>query len=65
ERHSESFVIEMTDFIQAVLSDTPVPVSGIDGRIPVVMGLAAQRSLLEHRPVRLSEIDTQNTRSEQ
>ena len=31
-------------------------VTGIDGRIPVVMGMAAKKSYLEHRPVRLSEI---------
>jgi hypothetical protein len=30
--------------------------SCIDGRIPVVMGMAAKKSYLEHRPVKLSEI---------
>jgi myo-inositol 2-dehydrogenase/D-chiro-inositol 1-dehydrogenase len=35
---------------------SPTPVSGIDGRIPVVMGLAARKSHDEHRPVRLEEI---------
>jgi hypothetical protein len=28
----------------------------MDGRIPVVMGFAAKKSLAEHRPVKLSEI---------
>jgi myo-inositol 2-dehydrogenase/D-chiro-inositol 1-dehydrogenase len=32
------------------------PVSGLDGRIPVVMGYAAQRSYAENRPVKLSEV---------
>ena len=32
------------------------PVTGIDGRIPVVMGLAARMSYDEHRPVRLDEV---------
>ena len=31
--------------------------AGIDGRIPVVMGLAARKSYDEHRPVRLAEIE--------
>jgi myo-inositol 2-dehydrogenase / D-chiro-inositol 1-dehydrogenase len=57
ERYSESFVVEMAAFVDAVLHDTPVPVTGYDGRVPVVMALAAQKSLAEHRPVRLSEIE--------
>jgi myo-inositol 2-dehydrogenase/D-chiro-inositol 1-dehydrogenase len=57
ERYSESFVSEMAAFVEAILNDTPVPVSGFEGRIPVVMALAAGKSLLEGRPVRLNEID--------
>jgi myo-inositol 2-dehydrogenase/D-chiro-inositol 1-dehydrogenase len=57
ERYTESFVSEMAAFVDAVLYDTPVPVSGLDGRAPVVMALAAGKSLAEGRPVRLSEID--------
>lgn len=57
ERYTESFVAEMAAFVDAVCQDTPVPVNGLDGRIPVVMALAAGRSLVERRPVRLSEID--------
>jgi myo-inositol 2-dehydrogenase/D-chiro-inositol 1-dehydrogenase len=36
-------------------AETP-SVTGIDGRIPVVMGLAAWKSYRENRPVKLSEI---------
>ena len=57
ERYSESFVAEMTAFIDAVLHDTPVPVTGYDGRAPVVIAMAAQKSLEEHRPIYLSEIE--------
>jgi myo-inositol 2-dehydrogenase/D-chiro-inositol 1-dehydrogenase len=39
-----------------VLTKTPTPVTGIDGRIPVVMAKAARKSYDEHRPVRLEEI---------
>lgn len=57
ERYMESYVSEMRAFIDAIENDTPTPVTGSDGRIPVVMGLAAWRSYREHRPVRLDEID--------
>ena len=56
ERYMESYVAEMREFVQSIQEDTPPPVTGIDGRIPVVMGMAAKKSYLEHRPVRLSEI---------
>jgi myo-inositol 2-dehydrogenase/D-chiro-inositol 1-dehydrogenase len=56
ERYSESYVTEMTAFVEALRHNKPVPVNGRDGRIPVVMALAAQRSLVERRPVYLSEI---------
>ena len=57
ERYTESFVTEMAAFVNAILHDAPVPVSGYDGRVPVVMALAAGKSLAEHRLVRLSEIE--------
>ena len=47
---------EIKAFVDCVLNNTPPPVSGLDGRIPVVMGLAAAKSLAEGRPVRLEEI---------
>ena len=56
ERYTESFVAELKVFVDAVLRDLPVPVTGADARAPVVMGLAARKSYDEHRPVRLSEI---------
>lgn len=56
DRYTESFAIEMGAFVDAVLRDRPVPVTGQDGRAPVVIGLAARKSYDENRPVRLSEI---------
>ncbi len=56
ERYTESFANELRAFVEAVLEDRPTPVTGLDGRIPVVMGLAARKSYDEHRPVRLDEI---------
>ncbi len=58
ERYTESFVAEMKAFIRCVREGIPPSVTGIDGRIPIVMAYAAKRSLDEHRPVCLSEIDS-------
>jgi myo-inositol 2-dehydrogenase/D-chiro-inositol 1-dehydrogenase len=43
--------------VDAVRRRTPPPVTGADGRAPLVIGLAARRSLREHRPVRVTEIE--------
>jgi len=56
DRYTESFAAELRAFVEAVRESRPTPVTGIDGRIPVVMGLAARKSYDEHRPVRLEEI---------
>ena len=58
ERYMESFVAEMKEFVQSIRENTMPPVTGMDGRIPVVIGMAAKKSYLEHRPVKLSEITT-------
>ncbi len=57
ERYMESFVAEMREFITAIRENTPTPVSVLDGRKPVVIAMAAKRSLQENRPVKLSEIE--------
>ncbi len=56
ERYTEAYVAEMKAFIEAVRQDATPPVTGPDGRVPVVMGLAAWKSYRENRPVKLSEI---------
>ena len=49
----------MEAFVDAVLHDIPVQVTGYDGRMALVLGLAAKKSLAEHRPVHLSEIGSE------
>jgi myo-inositol 2-dehydrogenase/D-chiro-inositol 1-dehydrogenase len=56
ERYMDSYKTEMRHFLEAILEDKPTPVGGLDGRIPVVMGLAARKSHDENRPVKISEI---------
>lgn len=56
ERYRESFAAELRAFVEAVIQNRPTPVTGEDGRVPVVMGLAARKSYDERRPVRLAEV---------
>ena len=56
DRYLDSYLQEMRDFLHAVRTDGPSPVSGEDGRAPVVMALAARQSCELNRPVRLTEI---------
>ena len=56
ERYAESFVEELRAFVKAIREDGPTAVTGADGRIPVAMAIAAKRSLVEHRPVRMEEV---------
>jgi myo-inositol 2-dehydrogenase / D-chiro-inositol 1-dehydrogenase len=56
DRYLDSFAKELQAFVKAVMLDEPVPVTGSDGRAPVVMALAARKSYEEGRPVKLSEI---------
>jgi myo-inositol 2-dehydrogenase/D-chiro-inositol 1-dehydrogenase len=57
ERYRQAFIDEMKAFFAALVEDRPTPVTGVDGLKPILIGLAAKRSLAEHRPVRIAEID--------
>lgn len=57
ERYMDSYISEFQSFVQSIRENTTPPVVGLDGRIPVVIGMAARKSHLEHRPVKLSEIE--------
>ncbi len=56
DRYTDSFIAEVSAFVDAILRDAPVPVSGKDGRVAVLMALAAAQSHREHRPIRLDEV---------
>ena len=56
QRYVESYIAEMKEFIHCVAEDKVPSVTGIDGRIPVVIGKAARLSFDRNRPVKLSEI---------
>jgi myo-inositol 2-dehydrogenase/D-chiro-inositol 1-dehydrogenase len=59
ERYRDSYLRQWEAFISSVASATPPPTSGADGRAALVLGLAAKRSVLEHRSVQTAEIHSQ------
>jgi myo-inositol 2-dehydrogenase/D-chiro-inositol 1-dehydrogenase len=56
QRYAKCYVDEVRQFIECVRDDTPPSITGWDGRMAVVLGYAAAKSLRENRPVRISEI---------
>lgn len=58
ERYAQSYLDQWAAFIDYVRGDGASPASGADGRAPLVIAQAAQRSMAENRPVRIDEIDT-------
>jgi myo-inositol 2-dehydrogenase/D-chiro-inositol 1-dehydrogenase len=64
DRYVDSFTDELRAFVESVVQDKPTPVTGIDGRVPVVMAVAARKSYEEGRPVRLEEVGSIELRPE-
>jgi len=56
ERYADAFAAEIAAFVDVVAGNTSVPVGGADGRMALRVGLAAQRSYAERRPVQVGEI---------
>jgi myo-inositol 2-dehydrogenase/D-chiro-inositol 1-dehydrogenase len=56
DRYLEAYANEMKIFCDAVINNLPLPVLGYDGLMSVVIAIAAKKSHLEHRPVKLTEI---------
>ena len=58
DRYIPSYLTQWESFVAAVRSGEPTAVNGADGRAPLVIGLAAWRSVREERPVLTSEFDS-------
>ncbi|MGL6202647.1 MAG: inositol 2-dehydrogenase [Lachnospiraceae bacterium] len=56
ERYNEAFIAEAKAFVEAILEDTETLVNGYDGLQSVKIAMAAHKSMLEGRPVRLDEV---------
>ncbi len=55
ERYEQSFITELEQFIGSIANNTQPPVSGYDGKMAVVVGMAAKRSLAEGKPIKIEE----------
>ena len=60
ERYMAAYTAEIEAFVRAVENDTDVEVGVDDGLQPVLIGLAATRSVKENRPVKLAEIKAES-----
>jgi len=53
ERYKDAYIEEIKAFFDSILNDKHPPVTGIDGLKPVIIGLAAKKSLVEGKPVKI------------
>lgn len=59
ERYMQAYVAEITEFVDCIVNDKEVIVDVDCGLQPVLIGLAAKKSLAENRPVKIAEIAKQ------
>merc|ERR1712194_928523 len=55
-RYNEAYVTETIAFCDSLVNDKPVPCTGTDGLIALVMAIAADKSAAENRWVKFNEI---------
>mmetsp|Transcript_87717 Transcript_87717/g.253335 ORF Transcript_87717/g.253335 Transcript_87717/m.253335 type:complete len:440 (+) Transcript_87717:132-1451(+) len=55
-RYNEAYVTETIAFCESLVNDTPVPCTGQDGLIALIMAIAADISAKENRWVKFSEV---------
>lgn len=60
DRYAVAYAGVMEAFVAMIRDGSAPPVTGADGRAPIVAAMAAAKSLAEGRPVRLSEVDIAN-----
>jgi myo-inositol 2-dehydrogenase/D-chiro-inositol 1-dehydrogenase len=58
ERYMQSYTDEMKEFFTCLKENKTPSVGGIDGLNAILIAMAAMKSLKEHRPVKISEVDT-------
>ena len=56
ERYRQSYQREWRSFVDAVIDGSEMPVTGADGRAPLVLGIAAGRSVETGRAIAVSEV---------
>jgi hypothetical protein len=55
-RYNEAYVTETIAFCESLVNDTPVPCTGEDGLVALIMAMAADKSAAENRWVPFREI---------
>jgi inositol 2-dehydrogenase len=55
-RYNEAYVTETIAFCESLVNDTPVPCTGQDGLVALIMAIAADKSAKENRWVKFNEI---------
>lgn len=55
-RYNEAYVTETIAFCESLVNDTPVPCTGQDGLIALIMAIAADVSAAENRWVKFSDV---------
>jgi myo-inositol 2-dehydrogenase/D-chiro-inositol 1-dehydrogenase len=53
ERYQQAYVAELEAFFTSIREDRQPPVSGRDGLVPLLIGIAATSSMRENRPIRV------------
>jgi myo-inositol 2-dehydrogenase/D-chiro-inositol 1-dehydrogenase len=55
-RYNEAYVSETVAFCESLVHDTPVPCTGQDGLVALIMAIAADKSAAENRWVKFDEV---------
>lgn len=55
-RYNEAYVTETIAFCESLVNDTPVPCTGEDGLVALIMALAADKSAAENRWISFQEV---------
>ncbi|HME55860.1 MAG TPA: inositol 2-dehydrogenase [Candidatus Lokiarchaeia archaeon] len=59
ERYAQAFLDEVNDFLTCIRENKTPPVTGVDCLNAILIAVAAKKSLDEHRPVNLSDVDVE------
>jgi myo-inositol 2-dehydrogenase/D-chiro-inositol 1-dehydrogenase len=57
DRYADSYRLELAAFLDALLTNKPMPITGGDGLQAMLMALAANKSMKENRAVKISEVE--------
>lgn len=56
DRYTDSYYNEIKAFVDSLVENKPITVTGEDGKIPVLIALAAKKSLKEKRAVAMTDV---------